>query len=85
MIQVHSYKDASLFSHTSNVKVATKEVIQIMSDNYSEFLFVLNILNIPPFGTCVLSGKEVLYKYTMTQFVFYSSLMLSLYSSISNL
>jgi hypothetical protein len=38
MIQVHDYKGASMFGRTANTKEATKKIIQLMQDNYPEFL-----------------------------------------------
>lgn len=43
MIQVHDYKDVSMFGRSANSKAATKEIIKIMQDNYPEYLVRHNV------------------------------------------
>jgi exonuclease III len=38
MIQVHDYEGVSIFSRNASTKAATKELINIMQDNYPEML-----------------------------------------------
>lgn len=38
MVQVHDYKDASIFGRTANTKKATNTLIKLMQDNYPELL-----------------------------------------------
>ena len=38
MLQVHDYKNASVFGRTANTKEATGTLIKLMQDNYPEFL-----------------------------------------------
>lgn len=38
MIQVHDYEGVSIFSRNASTKAATRELINIMQDNYPEML-----------------------------------------------
>lgn len=50
MVQVHDYKDASLFGRTANTKEATNVLIKLMQDNYPEFLSRKLFVNVPKWG-----------------------------------
>lgn len=59
MVQVHDYKGASMFGRTANSKLATKEIIKIMQDNYPEFLVSLRLI-MPTFDFTLTFGYKSL-------------------------
>ncbi|ORX49405.1 CRAL/TRIO domain-containing protein [Hesseltinella vesiculosa] len=70
MIQVHDYKGASMLGRSSNAKQATKQVIQIMKDNYPEFLAIKFFVNVPWWGSKIFTLiKPMLPEATIKKFV----------------
>jgi hypothetical protein len=47
--QIHEYKGVSFFAVDSNVRTASKRIVQMFQDYYPEFLHVKLFLNIPTF------------------------------------
>ncbi|CAO3608298.1 unnamed protein product [Cunninghamella blakesleeana] len=70
MIQVHDYKGASLLGRSANAKASTKELIQLMQDNYPEFLATKFFVNVPKWGSVIFSlVKPLLPEATIKKFV----------------
>ncbi|KAI8070364.1 CRAL-TRIO domain-containing protein [Gongronella butleri] len=70
MIQVHDYKGASMFGRTTNAKQATKQTINIMKDNYPEFLAIKFFVNVPWWGSKIFALiRPMLPEATIRKFV----------------
>ncbi|CAG8531422.1 2487_t:CDS:2 [Ambispora leptoticha] len=53
MIQVHDYEGVGFGSHDRTTKNASKQVTQVMQDNYPEFLAVKFFVNVPWWGDLI--------------------------------
>lgn len=74
MVQVHDYKDASIFGRTANTKKATSTLISLMQDNYPEFLSSKLFVNIPSWGSMIFKViRPLLPEATLKKFVICSS------------
>lgn len=70
MIQVHDYRNASMLGRTTNAKASTKELIQLMQDNYPELLAIKFFVNVPKWGSMIFSLiKPLLPEATVKKFV----------------
>ncbi|CAG8446752.1 11144_t:CDS:2 [Diversispora eburnea] len=74
IIQVHDYKLVSFTSYDATVKTASKNVTQILQDNYPEFLAVKFFINTPWWGDYVFKFISIfLSEQTKKKFIVTSS------------
>lgn len=74
MIQVHDYEGVSIFSRNASTKAATRELINIMQDNYPEMLTKKFFINIPSWGSTIFKlVRPLLAEETVKKFVICSS------------
>lgn len=50
MVQVHDYEGVSIWGRTANTKAATAKLIELMQNNYPEFLSSKLFVNVPSWG-----------------------------------
>ncbi|KAI7897891.1 CRAL-TRIO domain-containing protein [Cokeromyces recurvatus] len=70
MLQVHDYNGASIFGRTANTKEATNILIELMQDNYPEFLSSKLFVNVPRLGSLIFKLlRPLLSEATLKKFV----------------
>ncbi|KAI8978053.1 CRAL-TRIO domain-containing protein [Pilobolus umbonatus] len=79
MVMLHDYKDTSFFGRNSNSKAGAKKVIQLMQDNYPEFLAVKLFVNLPWWGSAIFNMvRPLLSEATVKKFVVCSEYVFSM-------